>query len=256
MVFSLHDLIHLRVRAEASPTKVVYYETVVRSAVRRNARILTVSEFSRGEILNWLKVSEDRVVVVGNGVGDAFVPQGPRYEPGYPYVLHVGSHKPHKNLPRLLEALVRVPSEIRLLLSGFPNHSILEHIQRLGLRSRVVFAGMIPEDILPMYYRGALALLIPSLYEGFGLPAVEAMACGTPVLASNATALPEVVGDAGLYVDPHDAQDIAMGIRKLVEDSALRADLRRKGLERATRFSWDRVAELTSRVLQEAMDNC
>ncbi|WP_238529980.1 glycosyltransferase family 4 protein [Thermus parvatiensis] len=125
-------------------------------------------------------------------------------------------------------------------------------MQELGLEKHVVFAGTIPDELLPAYYRGALALILPSLYEGFGLPALEAMACGTPVVTSSVTSLPEVVGDAAVLVDPYDVESIAWGVRRVVEDSSLRKELRRKGLKRAKQFSWDKTAELTWKVLQEA----
>ena len=254
-MFTVHDLIHLKIPEETSLNKRLYYETVIRRALQGAAWILTVSEFSKGEILAWARIPDQRVVVVGNGVGGAFVPEGPRYDPGFPYLLHVGSHKPHKNLARLLEALKRVPKDVRLLLSGPPDPVTVRHVERLALSGRVVFCGLIPEAELPAYYRGALALMIPSLYEGFGLPALEAMACGTPVLASNVTALPEVIGDAGLFVDPHDVESIAEGIRWLVDDSALRERLRMKGLERARQFSWERTTQLVWQVIQEASES-
>jgi glycosyltransferase involved in cell wall biosynthesis len=115
--------------------------------------------------------------------------------------------------------------------------------------------GRVADELLPTLYSGALAFVYPSLYEGFGLPPLEAMACGTPVLTSNVTSLPEVVGDAGLLVDPYNVEAIAHGIRRLVEDSALREELKRKGLERAKQFTWERTAELTWAVLEEAMES-
>ncbi|AFH39309.1 glycosyltransferase [Thermus thermophilus JL-18] len=254
LVFTIHDLIHVRFPEETNPRKRAYYHFVVRPATARAYRVLTVSEFSKQEILEWAGLPEEKVVVVGNGVGPEFSPQGKRYEPGYPYVFYVGNTKPHKNFNRLLEAFARsgLLGEVRLVCTGTPSARVRGLIQELGLEKHVVFAGTIPDELLPAYYRGALALILPSLYEGFGLPALEAMACGTPVVTSSVTSLPEVVGDAAVLVDPYDVESIAWGVRRVVEDSSLRKELRRKGLKRAKQFSWDKTAELTWKVLQEA----
>ncbi len=254
LVFTIHDLIHLRFPEETSAHKQAYYRLVVRPAAGRAYRVLTVSEFSKREILEWAGLPKEKVLVVGNGVGSEFSSEGKRNVSGYPYLFYVGNLKPHKNLQRLLKAFARsgLSGEVRLLCTGSPDEPSLRLIRDMGLEDCVIFKGVIPDEELPAYYRGALALVFPSLYEGFGLPALEAMACGTPVVTSGITALPEVVGDAAVVVDPYDAESIAWGIRRVVEDNALREELRRKGIERAKQFSWDRTAELTWKVLQEA----
>lgn len=255
-VFTIHDLIHLDVPQEASLTKRAYYELVVKPAARRAFRVLTVSEYSRRRILKWANLPPERVVVVGNGVDAAFGPRGPRHEPGYPYVLYFWNGKPHKNMARVLEAFARLPeSELRLVFSSPPDPETRHRALRLGISHRVVFADGIPEGELPAYYRGARVLAFPTLYEGFGLPALEAMACGTPVLTSNTTSLPEVVGDAALQVDPHDVDAIAGGLRRLLGDEALRATLRARGMERAKQFRWETVAARVRQVLEEAVDS-
>jgi glycosyltransferase involved in cell wall biosynthesis len=256
VVFTIHDLIHLRFKEEGSFLKEMYYRYVVRPAARKSARLLTVSEYSKQEILDWTGLSGERVRVVYNGVSPAFTARGYAYTPRYPYLLCVLNAKPHKNLERTLEGFAQsgVSSEIGLLLRMSPSQQIFDFLHKLGLRDRVEFIGQVSDEELAALYRGAVALLFPSLYEGFGLPPLEAMACGTPVLTSNLTSLPEVVGDAALLVDPYDVEAIAHGIRRLVEDSALREELRRKGLERAKLFTWERTAELTWNVLQEAAE--
>ncbi|GAA5534865.1 glycosyltransferase family 1 protein [Deinococcus aluminii] len=251
LIFTIHDLIHLDVAAEASRFKTLYYNRVVRPAVARAQAVLTVSEYSRQRILDWSGAPPEKVVVVGNGVDGAFSPQGPKYNPGYPYVLYVRNTKPHKNVPRLLEAFARLDvPEVKLVLSGRADEDTRHLALRLGILDRVVFAGRIPEADLPSYYRGAAVVTMPSLYEGFGLPALEGMACGVPVVVSNTTSLPEVVGDAGVLVDPTDADSIAEGLCRALTDTALRADLRERGLIRARRFDWDRVG---ARVRRELM---
>jgi len=253
-VFTLHDLNHLCVPDNSNALKRFYYQQVIRPACHQAVFVLTVSEYSKHEICLWADVSEDKVVNVGNGVGFPFSPDGKKYDPGYPYLLYVGSRKPHKNLPRLLEAyrLSGVCGDVRLVISGHLDEGIAHELRRSKLTDEVVFMDLSADSDLSDVYRGALGFLFPSLYEGFGLPPVEAMACGAPVLTSKVCALPEVVGDAALLVDPTDVEAIADGIRRLVDDPCLRGELRRKGLLRVARFSWDETAHKTWEILQIA----
>jgi len=254
-VFTLHDLNHLCVQDNSNVAKRVYYRTIIKPACHRAAFVLTVSEYSKQQICGWAKIGEERVINVGNGVGPPFVPSGERYQPGYPYFLYVGSHKGHKNLPRMLKgyALSGVRHDIRMALTGSPDESLLNIIRDLNLEKFVMFLGFPSNEELSAHYRGAVALVYPSLYEGFGLPPVEAMACGTPVLTSNICALPETVGDAGVLVDPTDPEAIADGIRRLAEDTALIETLRQRGLARASRFTWNGTAARVLNVLQATL---
>ena len=203
----------------------------------------------------WAGVGEERIINVGNGVGLPFSTEGPRHMPGYPYLLYVGSRKPHKNLPRLLEAfsVSGVRKDVRLVLNGGPDRSISEIIDRFKLNGDVVFLDSSADSDLSDIYRGALGFVFPSLYEGFGLPPVEAMACGVPVLTSNVCSLPEVTGDAAILVNPESVEAIANGIKQLVSDSALRQELKRRGLSRAKIFSWDETAKKTQTALLNAV---
>jgi glycosyltransferase involved in cell wall biosynthesis len=170
------------------------------------------------------------------------------------YVLCVGSLEPRKNLRRLLDAWRRLPqslSDTGLVLAG-AEHAVFRQAGLDELPPGVRLAGYVPDADLPTLYSGATAFVYPSLYEGFGLTILEAMACGTPVICSNATALPEVAGDAAITVDPLDAEAIAAAIERLVGDEALLARYRAMGLERAKQFSWDRTAAATADVLQAA----
>jgi glycosyltransferase involved in cell wall biosynthesis len=193
------------------------------------------------------------VVNVSEGVDEQFQSVGTRHMPGYEYLLYVGNHKPHKNLPRLLDAfsLSGVQNRVKLIISGYAEPELNQIIRSLNLEQSVIFAGVIPDDALPAFYRGALALIFPSLYEGFGLPALEAMACGTPVITSNTTSLPEVVGDAAILVDPLSINEIAESIERICRDKALRETLRERGLRRATMFSWDDVTIRIKTVLDK-----
>jgi glycosyltransferase involved in cell wall biosynthesis len=251
-IFTLHDLHHLRVRENSNLLKRSYYQYVIKPACHKSAAVLTVSEYSRREIAEWAKVDEQKIVNVGNGVGAPFGPTGRRHEPGYPYLLYVGSRKPHKNVPRLLQAysVSGVRKDVRLVLSGNADKETVSRIERLGLRDHIVFNALDSTDTLAEAYRGAMGFLFPSLYEGFGLPPLEALACGIPVLTSDVCSLPEVVGDAAILVKPQDVEEIAEGIRRMVCDSTLRMQLREKGLRRSKLFSWQETARRTSEVIE------
>jgi glycosyltransferase involved in cell wall biosynthesis len=253
-VFCIHDLIYLRFPEDSSLAHRAYFRLVVLPAARRAFRVVTGSEYARGTILDWTGLPEARVVAVGYGVSRVFTAEGPRHEPGFPYFLYVGRRDAHKNLPRLIEAYARTRAKTgaRLLFTGEPDRRIELLAARQGVRNAIGFTGALDDTRLAERYRGALALAFPSLYEGFGLPIVEAMACGTPVLASRATAMPEVAGDAALLIDPARTEDIALALDRLAGDSALRSALRTRGLARVSRFSWDAVGERVRRVLEEA----
>lgn len=229
-----------------------------RAAVAWADRVLTVSEASRRDLMAWFGLPGDRVRNVSCGPEDAFRPQaGPEgvevlrkygVDPSRRYWLYVGGLSPHKNILRLIDAFARLGGEERLVIVGdfgdvFHTHVPELHaaVARLGLGERVRFTGFVPDDELAYLYTRAYALVMPSLMEGFGLPAVEAMACGTPVIASTAGSLPEVVGDSGLLCDPTDVEALADAMRSLVDDPSRRDRLARLALERSAIFTWDAV---------------
>lgn len=253
-IFTLHDLNHLRVPENSTALKRAYYRYVIKPACHRAQCVLTVSEYSKQEIAAWAELEDHRIINVGNGVGSAFSPVGPKYDPGYPYLLYVGSRKAHKNLSRLLRAysVSGVRRDVRLIFSGAADRQMVGEIDRLGLKDEVGFENLSSDGPLSAAYRGAVGFIFPSLYEGFGLPPLEAMACGVPVLSSNVCSLPEVLSDAALLVDPLDIQEIADGIERLVHDSRLRTRLRERGLLRARVFSWEETARRTWQALQFA----
>jgi glycosyltransferase involved in cell wall biosynthesis len=231
------------------------------AAVRWADSILTVSHAARRDLLAWFRLPEERVRVMTEGPDAAFrpLPAGPESDaalarhgiaPGTRYVLYVGGLSPHKNLPRLIEAFALAdPGAVRLILVGdlgdvFHTHvpELRAAVARLGLGDRVHLPGFVPDDDLVYLYNRAYALAQPSLMEGFGLPPVEAMACGVPVLYSRAGSLPEVVDDAGLDFDPTDVAAMAGALGRLLGDPALRECLARLALRRARRFTWDASA--------------
>jgi glycosyltransferase involved in cell wall biosynthesis len=255
LVFTIHDLNHIQFGGNASFSRTAYYRWHIRPSCRRAFRVLTGSEFSRRCILDWAGIGEERVVNVGYGVSSAFRADGERHAPGFPYLLYVGNRRAHKNVPGLFRgfALSGVDESVKLVLSGDPDAQTEELAHRLKLNGRVVYTGEVSDETLARYYRGALVLVLPSLYEGFGLPVVEAMACGTPVIASNIPALRETARDAALLVDPGEAESIADAVRQVASDSGLRGRLREKGPERARAFSWDATAARVRNVLSDAL---
>lgn len=252
-VFTIHDLNHIDRPENSSFLKKLYYRLFLKSGCRRAAKVLTVSEFSRGRILAWSGLPPDRVVNVGNGVDPVYSPVGDVYAPGYRYFLCVSNRRGHKNEAGLLRAFasVRLANDVKLILTGNPTPEIEAILQAEALASSVVFTGLVPEEQLPALYRGAIALVFPSFYEGFGLPVVEAMACGAPVITSNVTSLPEVAGGAALLVDPNSTSAIAAAMGRILDEPELGKSLTEKGLRQARKFSWDDVAARINAVLHE-----
>jgi glycosyltransferase involved in cell wall biosynthesis len=222
---------------------------------------VTVSEASRRSIQAWSGWPDDRVRVITEGPGAIFRPRGDEPEaaavlqrfaisPQARYLLYVGGLSPHKNLVRLVEAFAQgAPDDVSLVLAGdvhdvFHTHvpEVRAAIEKHDLEGRVIMTGFVPDDDLVFLYGRATALVLPSLMEGFGLPAVEAMACGAPVISSSAGSLPEVVGDAGVYFDPTDVGSMAGVIGSFLSDAEARDALARRARERAALFTWEASA--------------
>jgi len=250
-IFTIHDLSHIYCPENSSPLIRLYYATIMKRACHRAASILTISEFTRKQIIEWAGVSPEKILNVRCGVDSAYQPHGDSYGLPFPYLLCVSNRKRHKNEFRVVEALARtgLAGDIRLVFTGKPTADLADCIERYRLTARVHFTGVVPEAQFPSLYRGAQALVFPSLYEGFGLPLLEAMACGTPVVTSNITAMPEVAGDAALLVDPASVDQIARAMERIVSDTSLRRQLREKGLARAARFSWASTVTMVHEVL-------
>src|SRR6186713_1393680 len=254
-VVTIHDCIHLMF-PQYLPNRAAYAyaRASMWTAARRSDRILTVSEASKRDILHLFNVKPEKIVVVYNAIDEHFaaIPSDEhvarvreRYQLDHKFVLYVGNIKPHKNLVRLIEAfsqLRRTHDDVKLLIIGdeiskLP--ALRRAVHRHKLHKHVRFLGYLKDDTLTVLYRLASVFVFPSLYEGFGLPPLEAMASGTPVVTSNVSSLPEVTGDAAVLVDPYDPQAIADGIYQVLTDEQLRRDLRRKGVARAGMFSWE-----------------
>jgi glycosyltransferase involved in cell wall biosynthesis len=253
-VFTIHDLSHVYCPENSNPAIRFYYATVLKRACHRARNILTVSEFTRKQIVEWSGVPEEKVFNVGCGVDPAYSPEGDSYELPFPYLLCVSNRKKHKNEFRVVEAFANsgLALEMRLVFTGNPTSALREYIEQQHVTARVHFVGAVPEAKLPSLYRGAHALLFPSLYEGFGLPLLEAMACGTPVVTSNVTAMPEVAGGAALLVEPTSVEEISEAMKRVVSDSSLRQQLCEKGLARAAQFSWNKTATCVDEILPQS----
>jgi glycosyltransferase involved in cell wall biosynthesis len=264
-VVTIHDLIHLSHARFFPPGVALYARAVAGAAVRRARLVLADSAFTRAEIVERLDADPARVRVVPLGVAPALARRDPAAVAAFrraralpaDYLLYVGARKPHKNLPLLFEALARLAPAARppLVLSGAPwtdGDPLARLAARLGLAGAVHFAGDLDDDALACLYSGAALYVQPALTEGFGLPPLEAMACGTPVLCSDGGALPETVGGAAALLAPRDPTAWAHEIGALLADEGRRAALARGGPARAREFTWARTAEMTLAAYAEA----
>jgi glycosyltransferase involved in cell wall biosynthesis len=252
VLFTIHDLIHIH---SSGGLRKKYYNSVILPLARKADKVVTVSVFSQAEICEWTGLPEHRVPVISNGVSSEFSPMGEKTSLGYPYLFYVGARKAHKNIEGMLRAYAvsGLRSECHLLLSGEPDPKLLALAARLGIADSVHFAGFISEDRLPSFYRGAQAVVMVSTYEGFGLPVLEGMATGVPVLCSNTTSLAEIGADAVLPVSPLDIEEIAAGMVAITQNSECRRSLVEKGLLRANSFRWEDSAKTLVSLLNTAL---
>ena len=250
-VVTVHDLGFILMPQFFKPGNRMYLSTMARMSARRADRVIAVSESTKRDVVRILKVPAERVEVVHNAVEPIFRPLPPetvrafREAHGLPerYILYVGTLEPRKQLPALLRAYARARRDHDLPClvvgggKGWGYEGIFRLAEELGLKDSVVFPGFLPLADLPLWYNGAGLFAYPSRYEGFGLPVLEAMSCGTPVVTTAASSLPEIAGDAASYVQPGDVDGLAQALASLLEDDARRADLGRRGLARAAEFS-------------------
>jgi glycosyltransferase involved in cell wall biosynthesis len=271
-VVTIHDCIHLMFpQYLPNPLALGYARASITGAAKRATRVLTVSESSKRDILRFVDISPAKIDVIYNAYDERFsvAPREEdvervreRYQLQGQFVLYAGNVKPHKNLGRLIEAfnLVRRRGldELKLVLIGddISRYAGLRRaVHQHQLHKYVRFLGYMPEETLAVMYRLASVFVFPSLYEGFGLPPLEAMASGTPVVTSNVSSLPEVAGDAAVLVDPLDPAAIAEGIHRVLVNPALRQELRSKGLARARQFSWEQSVRRVRQIYGEVDGN-
>ena len=277
ILLTLHDVIadhHPELIFPDAKSK-LFWKLKQRIAIKQSDMIATVSEFSKKEIVNYFGMPEKNIRVISEAArpvftalakNNGYVPTLAKYKlaPDEPFLLYVGGISPHKNLARLIDAFNVVAGSdagriLKLVLVGdykddpffsaYP--SLRDQVTRLGLDDRVIFTGYIPDADLAYLYNAAMLLVFPSLEEGFGLPAIEAMACGTPVAASSTGSLPEVLGPVGRFFDPADVCDIARVIGELVVDEDARSKMSTDGIERSKNFMWKRAAEDTLTIFNE-----
>ena len=271
-VVTIHDCIHLRF-PQYLPSKLgyAYARAQMWTATHRAGRVITVSEASKRDILRYFRVPESQIDVIYNAIDERFWQEPSeeeigrvreRYRLDNPFVLYAANIKPHKNLERLIEAfhLLRQNSpqlkDVQLLIIGdeISKYATLRRaVHRHKLHKHVRFFGFVPDQTLAALYRLANVFVFPSLYEGFGLPPLEAMASGTPVITSNVSSLPEVVGQAALMIDPYEPSAIADAMYRVLTDAPLRAELIQLGFARAREFSWERSIKRVREIYEEVM---
>ncbi|MGZ8869051.1 MAG: glycosyltransferase family 4 protein [Thermoanaerobaculia bacterium] len=241
IVVTIHDLIHLH-QKQRNPLAAVYARTMIGRAVRKSVRILTVSQAVKNGIVREFGCDAAKIIVTPNGVDERFRAGAPNSAPS-PYFLYAGNDRPHKNVERLVEgfaAVKRRRPELSLVLAG-------GEFERYQSRDGVITPGFVSDAELAALYRGAIAVVQPSIEEGFGLPAAEAMASGVAVITSAAPALVEITADAALHVDATSSSAIADAMLRVAGDDALRVELGRRGIEKSRAMTWDRCADFTRR---------
>ncbi len=270
VVVTIHDLAFEHLPQTFTRRGAWQLKLTVRRTARRAARIATVSEFSRQDILMTYRLPPEKVVVTYNGVNSSFSPSPSRSDESVlirqkygitrPFILAVGSLQPRKNLVRLIRAYSQLRTTYpefgeQLVIVGrklWLHDDIFKEVQEQRWSKDVILTGYVPEEDLPALYRAAKVFAYPSFFEGFGLPVVEAMACGTPVVTSNLSSLPEITGDAAILIDPFEEQTLVAGLYCAVTDESLRYRLREEGLLQAQRFTWRATAEKTLRLYHES----
>lgn len=265
----VHDMAHLACPETVRIKTKRWLNLTLNQSCKRADVILTVSEFSKQEIIKYMKIPADKIVVMLPGVdlklfradysNELVENSKKKYRISGDYFLYLGTIEPRKNIQRIIDAYVllreRVPDLPKLVLAGGKGwlcDSIYENVAKLN-SADIILTGYIDEVDSPLLISGARALLFPSLYEGFGTPPVEAMACGTPVISSNAASMPEVIGDAGVLVNPYSVEEISFAMECVLKDKELCASLIQKGLERAKRYTWENSAATLSQVYKDLL---
>jgi glycosyltransferase involved in cell wall biosynthesis len=264
-VLTIHDLSVFESNEGFTPNFTKWYTYLLPRLSSQVKNIITDSDYSKGRIVELLKINPEKIFSIPLGVDGRFQRASSVVIdntinnlklPSNRYVLSLGSLEPRKNLKRLLEAWAKIvsllPGDVWLVIAG--SKGAVQIFKDLGITTipnRVFFTGRIDDEVLPILYSGAMFFVYPSTYEGFGLPPLEAMACGTPSITGNLTSLPEVIGDAGLMIDPYSIEDISEAIIYLTDNSSEREKLSTRGLERVNQFNWDITAEKTWKILNQ-----
>jgi glycosyltransferase involved in cell wall biosynthesis len=274
-IVTVHDLqTYMNPRPGGSLFRRLFHDALTRKALRRAARVCAISRFTKEETVRLFGVPEQRIEVLYNAIDDQFQRGhatdadrqmiAERYQVNYPFLLYAGNIKPHKNVGRIIEAFSALKGELkkegkfpdlRLILIGdeLSQHPDLRRtVVRSGVQNDVRFLGFVPMEVLRIFYDLDKIFVFPSLYEGFGLPPLEAMAHGTPVVTSNTSSLPEVVGDAAVLVNPENVFEIMHALHRALVDQPLRERLKQRGYEQAQRFSWEASVRRLIEIYNEA----
>ncbi|MFH2136616.1 MAG: glycosyltransferase family 1 protein [Patescibacteria group bacterium] len=267
VVTTCHDVAFLRLPKVYDWPALKYHKFAVKNALHHATKIIAVSEFTKSELVEFFKISPERIAVVPNGYDSerykiiedrgAVAKVLEKYKIVEPYILYIGRLELKKNVPGLIQAFKilkkNYPQPLKLVLVGQPGfgyEKVTQAIAESDLQNDIITPGWVAREDLPCLMNGAAAFVFPSLYEGFGIPILEAMASGTPVVASGIPALREVAGDGAYFFDPYEPENIAEGIMRVLTDEHLRKDLKIRGLDRARQFSWERCARETWKVLE------
>jgi glycosyltransferase involved in cell wall biosynthesis len=254
MIMTIHDLNHLVLPHFYTPFHQVYYRVFVKSCIARSTYILTVSQFSKQEIVRTLSLDPEKIFVTYNGVSDLYQPVADPevlsyvreiYELPDEFILCVSNNKPHKNVQQLVRAYCQSNLEIPLVLATPIDVALLRLAESFNKKHLIYFSKFIAEEHLPAVYSMTKLFVYPSTYEGFGLPPLEALSCGAPVVVARSSSLPEVVGDYAIFADPYDYMDIARALERGVSDAKLLERSRQGIAEHRKKFSWDAMTDQT-----------
>lgn len=256
-IFTVHDLMHIDIKEERKLLTTIYYHLVLKQALRKAYKVMTVSEYSKSRIMEFSGIAEDKITVTYSGIDLEKFSRDNRspYRHHRPYFFYSGNHKPHKNLSRLIQAFKQIQKieKIDLILTGDPEKKLQALVNSLNLQSQVIFTGRISDQKLAEYYQGAQAVAVPSTCEGFGLPALEGLASGRVVVTSNITAIPEVVGDQAILINPFDIDSIAHGLEQALDNHLYTPEKIRARVEQARFFSWNKVIDCVRMDLGDAI---
>jgi len=267
VIVTIHDVAFLAYPHTFPPVRRMYKSLAIRQSVRQADAIVVVSEATKRECLEYLNVHDAKIHVIHNGLDTRFsvitdqtkLQEAKRkYKLPERYILFVGTLEPRKNVTGLLQAFARLSNDAKLVVVGARGwlfKDIFRMVKELNIHDRVNFLGHVPYGDLVYLYNLAELFVYPSLYEGFGFPPLEAMACGVPVITSNSSSMPEVVGDAAILIDPRDAGSLAKAMRDLLDNPALRQDLKQRGLLRAKQFTWRKTATRILEVCRQVVSS-
>lgn len=258
MIMTIHDLNHIRFPQFYSPFHKYYYKFIVKNCANKSKKLLTVSQFAKNELLEWLECSHDKVIVTYNGIDESFKKENnekklsdirKKYKLPREFILYIGNQKPHKNVVTLVKALSLIEDKnIPLIINGKLSEECEKAAKELKIEDRIRSIGFVDDVDLPAIYSLAKVFVFPSLYEGFGLPPLEAMACGCPVIVSNAASLPEVVKDGAIVFETLDEKDLSEKINSVINETIDLDVLVKKGLEVTKSYLWNDCSDKTLEV--------